>query len=259
MRKQTLWVFWLFFIFSNTYAHPTKLIDLTHSFNEKSMYFPVGRPFLLHKLHAGETPNHYYVAENAFESSEHTGTHMDAPNHFAQGHPSVDQIPLENLTGLAIKVDVSRKALDERDYQISIEDLLAWEAKHGKIPKQAIVLLQTGYSQFWPNRKEYLGTAKLGTEGVKELHFPGLDPKAAHWLVAQRQIKAVGIDTGSIDYGQTQNYAAHQFFTSQNIPIFENVAHLEALPAKNFDVYALPMKISQGTGAPLRIIAVVKS
>jgi kynurenine formamidase len=81
-----------------------------------------------------------------------------------------------------------------------------WETAHGRIPSRAIVLLDTGFAQSWPSRQQYLGTELRGPEAVRALHFPGLHPEAAAWLVRERQVKAVGIDTASIDYGQSSNF-----------------------------------------------------
>ena len=118
-----------------------------------------------------------------------------------------------------------------------------------------IVLLHTGSGKFWPDRKTYMGTDKLGPEAVPLLHFPGLSPKAARWLVEKRKIKAIGLDTPSIDFGQSTLFESHQVLFKANIPAFENVANLHLLPAKGAFVIALPMKIKDGSGGPLRIIA----
>ncbi|MDX1386909.1 MAG: cyclase family protein, partial [bacterium] len=129
--------------------------------------------------------------------------------------------------------------------------------KHGQIPPGSIVLLKTGYGKYWPDREKYMGTSERGKEAVKKLHFPGLHPGAARWLVENRNIKAVGIDTSSIDFGQSQNFLTHQTLFKSNVPAMENVASLEALPQRDFFVFALPMKIGGGSGAPLRIIALI--
>jgi kynurenine formamidase len=102
-----------------------------------------------------------------------------------------------------------------------------------------------------------MGTDARGTEGVAQLHFPGLHPDAARWLIENRAIKAIGLDTPSIDYGQSQLFETHQTLFKENIPALENVAHLDELPIQGFTIIALPMKIGGGSGAPLRIIAIV--
>jgi kynurenine formamidase len=117
------------------------------------------------------------------------------------------------------------------------------------------VLLRTGWGARWGDRGAYLGTALTGPEAVSELHFPGLHPDAARWLVTEREVKAVGLDTPSIDYGQSELFESHVTLFEANVPAFENVASLDRLPPKGFVVAALPMKIRGGTGGPLRIVA----
>ncbi len=233
-----------------------EIIDLTYPFSEKSIYWVTAKEFDLEEVAKGPTEKGYYYSANNFSGAEHGGTHIDAPIHFAEKAESVDELSLEKLMGNAVKIDVSRKALKNSDYLISVEDLQNWEKENGKIPSGNIVLLQTGFGQFYPDKKKYLGTEERGPEAVKELHFPGLSPEAAQWLISKRNIKAVGIDTASIDYGQSQDFKTHVALMSQNIPAFENVAFLEKLPAKGFQVIALPMKIKGGSGGPLRIIAI---
>lgn len=230
-------------------------IDLTHDYSTNTLYWPTAKGFNLEVEAHGQTPQGYFYAANRYQASEHGGTHIDAPIHFAEGHPTVDQIPLDRLTGLAVVVDVSAKAAKDPDYQISIDDLKAWESKHRVIPKQSLVLLNTGYAQFWPDARKYLGTAEKGPDAVPKLHFPGLHPKAAEWLVAERTIKAVGLDTASIDYGQSKLFESHRILFQHDVPAFENVAGLNRLPATGAYIVALPMKIKDGSGGPLRIIA----
>jgi kynurenine formamidase len=232
------------------------IIDLTYSFSEESLYWVTAKGFELEEVAKGQTENGFYYSANNFATAEHGGTHIDAPVHFAENTQSVDEIPLENLVGRAVKIDVSKKALQDPDYLISIGDLKTWESEFGPIPDGSIVLLQTGFGQYYPDAKKYLGTAKRGSEAVPELHFPGLAPEAAKWLIENRKIKAVGLDTASIDFGQSTGFETHVELMSNNIPAFENVANLEKLPATGFLVIALPMKIKGGSGAPLRIIAI---
>lgn len=234
-----------------------KLVDLTYSFSAETIYWPTATPFTFEKVAEGVTPGGYYYAANNFAAAEHGGTHLDSPIHFAEGKYTADQIPLEQLLGAAIVIDVSASALANRDYQVQVSDFEAWEKTHGRIPDQAIVLLRTGSGKFWPDRETYLGTTETGPEAVPKLHFPGLHPEAAAWLVSNRKINAIGIDTPSIDYGQSTLFESHVALFKANIPAFENVANLEQLPATGANVIALPMKIQGGSGGPLRIIAIV--
>ncbi|APZ48012.1 cyclase [Polaribacter reichenbachii] len=237
-----------------------KLIDLTHSFSRESIYWVTAKEFELEVVAKGETDNGYFYAANNFETAEHGGTHIDAPIHFAKDKHTVDQIPLENLVGKAIKVDVSKKALNNVDYLITIQDFLDWETSEKmQIPDGSIILLQTGHSKYYADKKKYLGTEERGEEAVKDLHFPGLSPEAAKWLIENRSIKSIGLDTPSIDYGQSKLFKTHVLLLSENIPAFENLMNLEKLPTKNFDIMALPMKIEGGSGGPLRIVAVLNN
>jgi len=235
----------------------SRLVDLTHEFGADTIVWPTEQDFKLIRQHAEEMPGGYYYASNRMELPEHGGTHVDAPIHFAKGRQTLDQVPLERLAGAAVRIDVSTECARDRDYRITIQDLEQWEAAHGRIPDRAIVLMDTGFARFWPSRNEYLGTDLRGPEGVRALHFPGLLPDAAAWLVRERQVKAVGIDTASIDYGQSTKFETHVALLSHNVPVFENLADLRSLPVRGLNVIALPMKIAGGTGGPLRIIAVV--
>jgi kynurenine formamidase len=232
-----------------------KWVDLTHSFSTNTLYWPTANGFVLETEFRGKTPLGYFYEANRYSASEHGGTHLDAPVHFAEGHKPVDQLSIDQLTGSAVVVDVEAKAQANADYQITQTDLQAWETKNGKIPDHAILLVKTGFSKHWPNANKYLGTAEKGPDAVAKLHFPGLHPDAARWLVKERKIKAFGIDTASIDYGQSKPFETHRIFFEKDIPAFENVADLHLLPTVGAYVVALPMKIQEGSGAPLRIIA----
>jgi kynurenine formamidase len=235
----------------------SRIVDLTHSFGSDTIVWPTEQNFKLIVQHAEDTPGGYYYASNRVEMPEHGGTHVDAPIHFSTGKQTLDQIPIERVIGTGVRIDIAAQCAGDRDYQIATWDLEQWETKHGRIQDHAIVLLNTGYARFWTDRKDYLGTELRGQEGVRRLHFPGLHPEAAAWLVRERQVKAVGIDTASIDFGQSTKFEAHVALLSQNVPVFENLSNLHDLPARGFDVIALPMKIAGGTGGPLRIIAVL--
>ncbi|HXL54807.1 MAG TPA: cyclase family protein [Chitinophagaceae bacterium] len=236
-----------------------KWIDLSYDFSAQTLYWPNNPTgFKLDTVAEGVTTGGYYYSSYAFSAPEHGGTHLDAPVHFAAHGLSADKVPLEKLTGNAVVIDVSAKALKDRDYLISINDITDWEAKNEAIEENTIILFKTGYGQFYPDAEKYFGTAEKGTQAIPKLHFPGIDSTAAHWLV-QHKIKAVGIDTPSIDYGQSKDFKTHQILLGASIPAFENIANLNLLPAKGAYIIALPMKIKNGSGGPLRIIASVKN
>jgi kynurenine formamidase len=233
-------------------------IDLSHPFDRDTIYWPTDtHGFELQVLAAGMTAGGYYYAANRICGAEHGGTHLDAPLHFAQGRPSVDRVPLERLIAPAVLVDVTESAAADRDHQVRVAELEAWEAAHGRIPDGAIVLLRTGFSRHWGDRARYLGSARRGPEAVSELHFPGLHPDAAHWLVQQRRVASLGIDTASIDHGPSSAFETHRILSEAEVPAFENLAALEQLPARGFWLVALPMKIGGGSGGPLRAVALL--
>lgn len=235
-----------------------RIIDLSHSFDAQTIYWPTEDGFKLEKEQDGITDKGYYYASNKFAAPEHGGTHIDAPRHFSAGAKTTDQIPLEQLMGSAILVDVSRQCEANRDYLISTSDFDAWEKQHGQIPAGSIVLLRTGFAKYWPDRVKYMGTDERGPAAVAKLHFPGLSPDAARWLTGSRSIKAIGLDTPSIDYGQSTTFESHQILFAKNVPAFENLDDLSGLPEEGFVVIAMPMKIAGGSGGPLRVAAMVK-
>lgn len=231
-------------------------VDLTYPFDSTTIYWPTARPFRLEVVSAQRTPAGYYYAANNLAAAEHGGTHLDAPVHFAEGMHPADQIPLSQLMGPAVVIDVTRQADSSADYRVTPGDLEAWETAHGPIPAGAIVLIRTGWGSRWPDRVRYLGTTKTGAAAVPELHFPGLHADAAR-LLSVRRVDAVGIDTPSIDYGQSTTFDSHQMLFGANIPAFENVANLDRLPVTGSFVVALPMLIRGGSGGPLRVIALL--
>jgi kynurenine formamidase len=234
-------------------------IDLTHELSEDTIFWPTAERFSMTTDFEGVTDEGYYYSAYTFRTAEHGGTHIDAPVHFAQGGHHVNEIPLEQLIGDAVVIDVRQAVLADRDYLISVADIEAWEAQHGHIPEDSIVLFRTGFDQYWPDAERYLGTAERGAEAVAQLSFPGLGPAAAAWLMQNRRIKAVGIDTASIDYGKSTQFETHVALMTHNVPAFENVANLGQLPATGIYVVALPAKIRGGSGGPLRIIAQVNA
>ena len=233
------------------------LVDLTYRFNARTIYWPTAKRFKLTVVAHGHTGAGFFYAANNYEAAEHGGTHVDSPIHFAEGRQTTDEIPLRNLVGSAVVIDVSARALQNRDYLVSVRDILRWERANGRIARRSIVLLRTGWGRFWPNAERYMGTADRGEDAVPNLHFPGLHPRGARWLVQNRAVKAVGIDTASIDYGQSTLFRSPQILGRANVPVFENLANLQKLPLEGFTVVALPMKIARGPGGPRRAMAVL--
>ena len=233
-------------------------LDLTHSFSNATIYWPNAEHFKLEKVYDGHADGGYHYSANRYAAAEHGGTHMDAPIHFDIKGVTVEKIGIDQTIGPGIVVDVSEKASKNRDYLVSSSDFLAFEAREGRIPKGAILLIRTGYDRYWPDPKQYLGSEERGEAAISKLHFPGLSVEGARWLVEQRGIRAVGLDTASIDYGQSKFFESHRILALHSVPIFENLRGLDQLPARGALIVALPMKIEGGSGAPLRAAAFVR-
>lgn len=234
-----------------------KIIDLTYAYDSTTVYWPTEKGFVFEKGQEGFTPGGWYYTANRFWTPEHGGTHIDAPIHFFKDRAYLDQLPLEKLIGKGVVIDVVEKCASNPDYQVSVEDLTGWEAAHGEKLDDAIVLLRTGFGKYWPDRVKYMGTNERGAEAVAKLHFPGLHPDAAKWIVESRTVKAIGLDTPSIDYGQSNDFKTHVTLYEKSVSAMENIANLDQLPEKGFTVIALPMKIRGGSGGPLRIVALL--
>lgn len=231
-----------------------RLVDLTHPFGADTIYWPTATPFRLEPVAHGVTAGGYWYAADDFCAAEHGGTHLDAPIHFAEKRWTADEVPLARLVGPAVVVDVSEKAARDADALLTREDLAAFEAEHGRIADETIVLVRAGWDRFWPERVRYLGTAGKDTT---QLHFPGVSAEAAEWLIRERSLRAIGIDTASIDHGPSQDFRAHRILGAADVPIFENLSGLAALPPRGTVFIGLPMKIRGGSGGPLRAMAVV--
>src|SRR5581483_1020521 len=195
----------------------------------------------------------YWYASGRYAASEHGGTHLDAPIHFGQGKPAMDEIPLTRLVAPALVIDISSACAHNPDYLLTAADLAGWEKAHGRIPNATIVLVRTGWSKFWPDKKRYLGSDTPAD--TAHLHFPGIASDAAKFLAEQRKVAGVGIDTASIDYGQSKDFMTHRILNGAGIYGLENVANLEKVPATGATLIALPMKIKGGSGGPVRIVA----
>ncbi len=261
VMQKTMVIVWIMVVLPGTAlaeSSDRRLVDLTYPFSAQTIYWPTAEGFQLRTDAEGITEKGYYYSSYSYSASEHGGTHLDAPIHFAKGMPTVDLIPLERLVVPGVLVDVEKQVAGNRDYQITAQDLIDWEKQNGRIPDNCILLFRTGWGGFYPDKMKYLGTDKNGEEGVANLHFPGVHPSAAEWIVVNRNISGIAIDTASIDYGQSQLFETHQILYKAGLIAIENVANMDELPVKGFEIIALPMKIEGGSGAPVRIIAILE-
>lgn len=232
-----------------------RIVDLTHPFDARTLYWPTSlSAFELAKLAEGETPGGYFYSSYKLCTPEHGGTHLDAPVHFSRTGRSTGELPLRQLIAPAVMIDVSRQAAVDASYRVARADIEAFERVHGPIAAGTIVLVRTGWSRFWPDRKRYLGDDTPGD--ASKLTFPGYGEDAARLLI-ERRVAMLGIDTASIDYGRSTDFPAHRAGAAANIANLENLTALEQLPPVGATVIALPMKIAGGSGAPVRVVALV--
>jgi len=235
--------------------NPSKAVDLTYTFDENTIYWPTSPGFHWEKTQWGKSPGGYFYSSANYGANEHGGTHLDSPIHFSEGGASTEQIPVSKLIAPAIVVDISAACARNADYRLTVADLQAFEQMHGRIPNGSVLLVHTGWGRFWPDKKRYLGSDKKGD--VANLHFPGVSREAAEFLVKNRPLNGLGVDTASIDYGQSKDFIVHRVLYGAGWYGLENVANLDKLPAKGATLIALPMKIKGGTGGPARIVAIL--
>ena len=245
-------------------GYPTKdpgrsLLDMTYPLDEAAIFWPTAKPFSLTKVAWGVSEGGWWYASNEFSASEHGGTHADAPIHFAAGGRTIDQIPLGEWVGPAVKVDVTKQCSKDRDYLLSPDDLRSWEKANGPIPDGSWVIMYTGIgTRFYPDKKRVLGTDKTGKEAIPELSFPGFSTEAIEFLLKERKIRGIAIDTPSIDRGKSADFKVHQVLCGADKLALENIANLDKLPAKGATLYVIPMLIKEGTGAPARVFATLE-
>jgi kynurenine formamidase len=232
------------------------MVDLSHSYGDDTLYWPTSPTRFSHETLAhGETPGGYFYSAYSLCTPEHGGTHLDAPIHFHKDRQTTEQVPLENLILPVVIIDVQAKAKADPVYRMSVADVAAFEAEHGPVPAGSAVLLRTGWDRYWPDAKSYLGDDTPGD--ASHLRFPSFGAEAVKLLVEERQVRLLGIDTASIDYGPSDSFPVHRLLGDADIPALENLANLTDLPQTGATLIALPMKIKGGSGGPARVVALV--
>ncbi|MBO0911414.1 MAG: cyclase family protein [Acidobacteria bacterium] len=228
-----------------------EVIDLTHALSETNpAYDKSTEPLFRAKTVATVEKERYFAREICLP--EHFGTHLDAPAHFAQGQWTVDQIPPERFVVPLVVIDVHDRAQRNADYQLSPEDISAWEKLHAEVPPGSVVVANTGWGSRWSSRNDYRNADRKGV-----MHFPGYSLAAARLLVEERKVYGLGIDTLSIDYGPSPDFPVHQYTLAHRLYHLENVANLDRVPAHGATVVVAPIKLEGGSGGPVRIFALV--
>jgi kynurenine formamidase len=237
---------------------PERILDMTYPFDDQTIFWPNGVPFELQKGNWGPTERGWWYASNQFCTPEHAGTHVDAPIHFWEKGRTLDRIPLSEWIGPAARIDVTAKCAENRDYRLQVQDIRDWEARYGKLPPKAWVIMYTGIgTRHYPDREKVLGTSKFGSAALEELSFPGFSAESVEFLVKERDIAGIAIDTPSIDYGKSKDFEAHRVLSAADKPDVENIANLDKLPPAGAVLYVIPMTVRDGTGGPARVFAIL--
>ncbi len=226
------------------------VVDLSWPLSAKNVYWP-GESYKPFELHTIATLERDGVLSKAFASPEHLGTHLDAPNHFERDRPSVDQLEPGQLFGPGVVIDIEAACSGDADYRLSLDDVKKFEAQEGPIPSGAIVLVRTGWGKFWTNATRYRNQDVMG-----RMHFPGISSEAAKFLIDERNIRGVGVDTLSVDPGLSRDFPVHHLLGKAGRYGLENLAALDKLPARAFTLFVAPMKIETGSGGPARVFAI---
>jgi kynurenine formamidase len=227
------------------------IIDLTYPLNRANAYWPAPSyaPFTYKTV---ATIKDDGVFSGSYATPEHLGTHIDAPNHFEENQPSVDELSLETLIGPATVIDINDKVENNADYELTVADIIDWEEVNGRIKNRSIILLNTGWWRRWDDYEKY-----KNVDDTDKLHFPGYSAEAAIFLVEKRYINGIGIDTLSADCGISTDFKVHHIINGSCKYILENIANLDRLPPTGATLIIAPIKIEGGSGGQTRIWAIL--
>lgn len=227
----------------------TQVVDLSYAISDKMPAWPGDTHTFESKTNATVEKDGYFT--RSFWMLEHYGTHMDAPAHFPPGKMTIDEIPVTHFFGPAVVIDIRAEAAKDSDYRLRVTRVEKWEAAHGRIPAGAIVLLRTGWASRWPDQARY---RNMDSNGV--MHFPAYSVEAAKLLI-ERGAVGLGIDTLSIDYGESKNYDVHRVDLPAGLFNLENLASLDPLPESGAFLIAAPIKLEGGSGGAVRVFAIL--
>ncbi|WP_243094634.1 cyclase family protein [Thermus thalpophilus] len=226
----------------------SRAVDLTHELSPEIPLFPGAEPMRITTL-VTVRQNGYYG--NRLDLWEHSGTHMDAPAHFAEGGLTAEKLPVASLIAPLAVIHIHERAAKDPDAQVTVDDILAYERQHGRLPKGAFVAMHSGWEARWRNPKAFLNQDASGT-----LHFPGFSPEAAEFLVREREIVGVGVDTLSLDHGPSKDFKAHVTLLGAGKYGLENLANLAQVPPAGALLFVGGPKHQKASGGPVRAVAV---
>jgi kynurenine formamidase len=231
------------------FAGGVEIVDLTHALSPSAVAWGTTSPF---EYEAVSTQPSGAVSMGAYSTPEHHGTHLDAPIHGGDNLPTVDELTLADLFGPAAVIDVSAQSAADPDYAITRQDIVDWEQRNGELPVGAIVLMYSGWSEKYDDANAYRNPDDDG-----RMHFPGFSEEAARFLIEDREIRGIGVDTLSVDPGAARGFAAHGVVNGNGKFHLENVANVHLLPEAGAYLIVAPIKIEGGSGGQVRIFAVI--
>jgi kynurenine formamidase len=227
----------------------TKIVDLTHELAAGIPDFHEGNDGFEYRSVYTVKKDGY--ANGYFSTPEHYGTHIDAPSHFIDGGASIDQLSAKDLIVPLVVIDVREEVSKDPDYCLTVKKIRSFE-EAGKIPDHSAVLLLTGWSKRWSNPVDYRNTDSSGT-----MHYPAFSKESADFLVNERGVAYLGIDTLSLDPGISHDYPVHKLTLAKGIHLIENLDSLSELPARGALLFCGPLRIKGGTGSPARVVALL--
>jgi len=236
-------------MFEGIFSGKTRVLDLAYAINDRLVPWPGDDGWFEAKVNASVEKDGYFT--RSFWMLEHYGTHLDAPIHFPPGKTPVDQIPVPQLFGVAVVLDIRAEGAADADYQLPAARIHEWENRQGQIPKGAIVLLRTGWASRWPDAQSYRNQDTSG-----RMHFPGFSVEAVERLI-ERNVSGIGCDTMSVDCGASEHYAVHRLALGAGLYQLENLSDLSELPEKGAFLVVAPIKLEGGSGGPVRVFALL--
>jgi kynurenine formamidase len=224
------------------------VVDLTHVLGTQFPLFPGAAPFRIEQAVSHDKDGYY---GSILTYWEHSGTHMDAPVHFAPNGLFVDQLRIENLVVPAVVINITEKVRRDPDAVVTPDDIRAWERRYGRIPDNAAVLMASGWGARAGSVEAFRNTDSSGV-----MHFPGFGKEAIDFLLTERRIAGIGVDTLSLDHGPSKTFAVHYTLLPTNRWGLENLANLESIPPGGATLFVGAPKIASGSGGPTRVMAV---
>ncbi|MGH6769444.1 MAG: cyclase family protein [Xanthobacteraceae bacterium] len=223
------------------------VIDLTHTMSADFPTFD-GMPGLAMRKFRDLKKDGYNL--NFWDISEHAGTHLDAPIHFSERGMTADRIPASALVAPLAVIDVAAKAAKNPDYQLARADLAAWERRHGRLPDNCCVAMNSGWARHVGDAAKFTGKDPAGI-----MHFPGIGAEATEWLLKQRRVAGIAVDTLSLDHGASKDFKTHLLWLPSGRWGLENVANLDKAPAAGATLVVGLAKVAGATGGPARLFA----